>query len=199
MHQTTVIEKEHNILDTRRTIFWIPGGHWNGYQEDNVLDPRSIVQLCHKILICLHTHIGIGKATVVELNRFGEEVYLGRCWMRLVEVKRSLDGVWDRYRQEQNLLQGWWAYKTRLISIRLYFSQDWRLFHKVMSKEACPGKRKSIDTGLGKVSYTILFLFGTLSQSPSSLIPDSQPARRWTKKMWENVQLRREDKWLSYK
>ena len=57
------------------------------------MDPRSIVQLCHKILICLHTHIGIGKATVVELNRFGEEVYLGRCWMRLVEVKRSLDGV----------------------------------------------------------------------------------------------------------
>ena len=100
--------QEDNILDPRRTlkwipggqcfgsqgtVFWIPGGYWNGYQEDNVLDPRSIVQLCHKILICLHTHIGIGKATVVELNWFGGEVYLGRCWMRLVEVKRSLDGV----------------------------------------------------------------------------------------------------------
>ena len=85
--------QEDNILDPRGTVFWIPGGHWNGYQEDNVLDPRSIVQLCHKILICLHTHIGIGKATVVELNWFGGEVYLGRCWMRLVEVKRSLDGV----------------------------------------------------------------------------------------------------------
>jgi hypothetical protein len=39
MHQTTVIEKEHNILDTRGqcfgsqgTVFWIPGGYWNGHQ-----------------------------------------------------------------------------------------------------------------------------------------------------------------------